>query len=153
VGDADQVGAWEVGAAGVVELPGGRRVRGRKVSAPADPLPGWGLYVTWRAPEVSWPHRWVCWPDLGLPVHPAEARDAILEAWERSVSERVEVACWGGVGRTGTVLAAMAMLGGVGAEDAVALVRSRYHPRAVETPWQRWWLTSSGAGGRVSGGR
>ena len=23
---------------------------------------------------------------------------------------------------------------------AVAWVRREYHPRAVETPWQRWWL-------------
>ena len=156
VSDAGPVGPWELGAAGVVELPSGRRVRGRKVSGSAYPLPGWGLYTTWREPEVPWPHRWVRWPDFGLPVHPADARDAIAEGWAWAASERVEVACGGGVGRTGTVLAAMAMLDGLDAEAAVDLVRDRYHPRAVETPWQRWWLTWAGAGppgGRVSGDR
>ena len=29
---------------------------------------------------------------------------------------------------------------GLDAEAAVDLVRDRYHPRAVETPWQRRWL-------------
>ncbi len=60
--------------------------------------------------------------------------------------ERVEVACRGGVGRTGTALAALAVLDGLPAPDAVRWVRGRYHPRAVETPWQRRWLRSLGAG-------
>jgi protein-tyrosine phosphatase len=54
--------------------------------------------------------------------------------------ERVEVTCRGGVGRTGTALAALAVLDGLPPDDAVRRVRTRYHPRAVETPWQRWWL-------------
>jgi hypothetical protein len=34
----------------------------------------------------------------------------------------------------------MAMLDGLGPSEAIAWVRERYHPRAVETPWQRRWL-------------
>jgi protein-tyrosine phosphatase len=52
----------------------------------------------------------------------------------------VEVACRGGVGRTGTALAALAVLDGLSPGEAVRWVRREYHPRAVETPWQRWWL-------------
>jgi len=47
------------------------------------------------------------------------------------------VACGGGRGRTGTALACLAILDGVLAADAVEYVRQHYHPRAVETPWQR----------------
>ncbi|MDO5626932.1 MAG: protein-tyrosine phosphatase family protein [Mobilicoccus sp.] len=82
----------------------------------------------------------MCWPDFGLPLNGASARRAIRGAWDRSATQRVEVVCGGGVGRTGTALAAMAMLDGLDADTAVDWVRARYHPRAVETPWQRWWL-------------
>jgi protein-tyrosine phosphatase len=44
------------------------------------------------------------------------------------------------VGRTGTVLAACAVLDGLAPDDAVRFVRHRYHRRAVETPWQRAFL-------------
>lgn len=54
--------------------------------------------------------------------------------------ERVEVACAGGRGRTGTALACIAVLDGVPAEEAVAYVRENYDPRAVETPWQRRYV-------------
>ena len=62
----------------------------------------------------------------------------------------MEVACRGGVGRTGTALAALAVLDGLPADEAVRWVRERYHPRAVETPWQRRWLRSLGP---ADGGR
>ncbi len=49
--------------------------------------------------------------------------------------------CWAaGRGRTGTVLACLAVLDGVAADDAVDHVRRGYHPRAVETPWQRRYV-------------
>jgi hypothetical protein len=37
-------------------------------------------------------------------------------------------------------LAALAVLDGLPPGEAVRWVRREYHPRAVETPWQRWWL-------------
>lgn len=55
-------------------------------------------------------------------------------------SNRVEVACQGGRGRTGTALAVLAILSGIDPTDAVTWVRARYHPRAVETRWQRRWV-------------
>ena len=54
--------------------------------------------------------------------------------------ERVEVACGGGVGRTGTVIACLAVLAGHPAADAVGWTRRNYRPRAVETPGQRRWI-------------
>jgi hypothetical protein len=100
--------------AGLVTLPGGARVRGRRLrdhAVPAD-----FTLVLAKGPVTDRPHR------------------------RALAGERVEVACGGGVGRTGTALAALAMLDGLAAHEAIGWVRSRYHPRAVETPWQRWWL-------------
>lgn len=52
----------------------------------------------------------------------------------------MEVACAGGRGRTGTAIACLAILAGVPADRAVGWVREHYERRAVETPWQRWWV-------------
>lgn len=81
--------------------------------------------------------RWVKWPDFRLPSDQADAAAAFAEAWARASSERVGVTCAGGRGRTGTALACLAILDGVPPAEAVAFVREHYHPRAVETPWQR----------------
>ena len=55
-------------------------------------------------------------------------------------SERVEVGCKGGLGRMGTVLACMAILAGVPADQAVAWVRTNYDARAIETAAQERWV-------------
>jgi hypothetical protein len=82
--------------AGVIALPGGARVRGRRLSDDVVPA------------------------DFALVL--------------------ADGPCRGGVGRTGTALAALAVLDGLSPSEAVGWVRQRYHPMAVETPWQRWWL-------------
>jgi hypothetical protein len=135
--------AWDAGAPGVVRLPSGRLVRGRALRrpVPAGPAPQWALHLLGRAPPpVPWPSRWLRWPDFRLPADAADLRDALEELWRRSTAERVEVACGGGRGRTGTALACLAVLDGVPADDAVRWVREHYLPRAVETPWQRRYV-------------
>jgi protein-tyrosine phosphatase len=126
---------------GVVEFPDGVRVRGRGLTRPAwpDPRPEWGLYLLARSPaEQPWPGRWVRWRDFWLPGDGTDARLAFAEAHDRAAAgARVEIACGGGKGRTGTALACIAQLGGVPAGDATAWVRAHYDPHAVETPWQR----------------
>ena len=89
---------------------------------------------------MPWPSRWVRWPDFRLPSDPDDLRSALADAWERAVAERVEVACAGGRGRTGTALACLAVLDGVPAADAVGYVRAHYHPAAVETRGQRLFV-------------
>jgi protein-tyrosine phosphatase family protein len=125
--------------AGLVELPSGVRVRGRRIGdvvSPAD-----FALVLADGPVPAWAHRRIHWPDFWVPLDRRDAVDALHEAHRRAVAgERVEVACKGGVGRTGTALAALAILDGVPASEAVGWVRERYSPRAVETPWQRLWL-------------
>jgi hypothetical protein len=136
-------GPWDAGAPGEVRLPSGRLVRGRALRrpVPGGPPPQWALHLLGRTPPpVPWPSRWLRWPDLRLPADPADARDALEELWRRSAGERVEVACGGGRGRTGTALACLAVLDGVPADEAVAWVRAAYSPHAVETPWQRRYV-------------
>jgi hypothetical protein len=131
-----------------VEFPDGVRVRGRGLGRPrpAEPEPDFGLYLgTSRLRRkhgggITWPHEWVTWPDFLLPTNPRTARRQIKALHDRARTETVEVACYGGAGRTGTVLACLATLSGVPAGDAVAWVRAHYHDRAVETPWQRGWV-------------
>ena len=56
------------------------------------------------------------------------------------MAERVEIACAGGPGRTGTALACLAILDGVLSTEAVAFVREHYNPHAVERPGQRRYV-------------
>jgi hypothetical protein len=137
-------GLWDPTEAGVLRLPSGRLVRGRGLGRPlpAGTVPEFALYLLGEEPPpVAWEARWVRWPDFRLPADRDDARDALRQAWERATTERVEVACHGGQGRTGTALACLAVLDGVPARDAVAYVREHYSARAVETPWQRRFVT------------
>jgi protein-tyrosine phosphatase len=119
-------------------LPSGRLIRGRGLLSPkpGGPDPEFGLYVAGPVDGVPWAYRWVEWPDFGLPADPVAAREAFADVWERSATERVEVACMGGRGRTGTTLACVAVLDGVPAGEAVGYVRRHYNRHAVETPEQ-----------------
>lgn len=133
-------GPWSPGARGVLTLPSGRSVRGRALSrpVPVGPPPEFAVHLLGREPDdVPWPSVWVDWPDLRLPRDRQLAREVLTWAWERTVRERVEIACGAGRGRTGTALACLAVVDGVRPGEAVAFVREHYDPRAVETPWQR----------------
>ena len=77
------------------------------------------------------------WPDFWLPADWGRAQQILHEAWKRTLTERVEIACTGGRGRTGTALACLAIIDGLPPEQAVAFVRQHYDPHAVETPWQK----------------
>lgn len=93
-----------------------------------------------QPPVVEWDARWVRWPDFRLPSDDGEARDALVEVLARSGDERVEIACGGGRGRTGTALACLAILDGIAPSEAVAFIRANYHRKAVETPWQKRYV-------------
>lgn len=125
---------------GVLHLPSGRLVRGRGLRHPFPdgPEPRFALYLLGHPPpSVTWESRWLRWPDFWLPSDRDRTVEALREAWERADTERVEVACNGGRGRTGTALACLAVLDGVPNDEAVRYVRTHYTRHAVETPWQR----------------
>ena len=130
---------------GVIELPDGTRFRGRGLRRPLPPgaRADHALFLLGREPtaeqraQVDGDVRWVRWPDFRLPADRDDAIDALTEAHARARHERVEIACGGWRGRTGTALSCLAVLSGVPAEDAVEHVRAEYDRRAVETPFQR----------------
>jgi protein tyrosine phosphatase len=99
--------------------------------------PDFALYLDGRwegDPHVTWPHRVIAWPDFGLPENESELFAAVRQVHGRAkVGELVEVACYGGLGRTGTLLGCLAIVTGVHAADAVQRVHEHYDARAVET--------------------
>ncbi|MEU4694863.1 protein-tyrosine phosphatase family protein [Actinoplanes sp. NPDC023714] len=138
---------WDLTGAGVLRLPSGRLVRGRGLrdAMPSGHPPQLGIYLLGAAPpEFGWESHWVRWPDFRLPADPSYLREVLIESLRRSEDERVEVACGGGRGRTGTALACLAVLDGIQPREAVTFVRGNYHPRAVETPWQRRFVERFG---------
>lgn len=127
----------------MVELPSGRRVRGRSLAGvrPGETLPTLAVHLAGRLPPAPpWERQWIRWRDFWRPADPDVAIGVLRDAYERLASDRVEVACRGGVGRTGTALAALAVLAGLAPDEAIGWVRATYHPRAVEVPGQRRFL-------------
>lgn len=133
-----EVSEWPQIAPGVVRFPSGARIRGRALAT--DPVydPDFGIYLAARPPrDVAWPYEWVMWRDFWLPDDSAALAAALGQGLVRAQRQRVEIACFGGLGRTGTALACAAVIDGLPAGDAVDFVREQYHPNAVQTPWQR----------------
>ena len=129
-----------------VTLPDGAMVlaHGRLDLVPVDRPgePEFALYLDerWRDdPVVTWPHAVVDWPDFGVPTDEAGLFASIVDLHARAqAGVMVEIACYGGIGRTGTVHGCLTVVAGIqSADDAVAWVREQYHPSAVETPEQR----------------
>ena len=141
----------------IVRFPDGTRVRASSISERRvdDPERTFGLYLDahWKP---TWPATVVDWEDFGLPENRELAAQQIVDAfWRAQQGGIVEVGCLGGSGRTGTVLACMAVLAGVPATEAVAWVRAAYRREAVETAdqeaWVRWfaeWAASVGLSAR-----
>jgi hypothetical protein len=135
--------SWDPTSVGVLRLPSGRLVRGRGLRQPLPPgaTPTFAIYLLGTTPPaVAWPSRWLRWPDFWLPSDRALARELLHETWERAMTQRVEIACAGGHGRTGTALACLAIIDGVPAKQAVAFIRQHYDRHAVETPWQKRYV-------------
>lgn len=100
--------------------------------------PDLGVYLAdWRP---DWLAYLVPWRDYGLPklgVH--EMLGLIEEIVERArAGQTIEIGCVGGHGRTGTMLALVALHCGV--TDAVGWVRDAYCEHAVEGDEQEWYV-------------
>lgn len=131
---------------GVVVFPDGTRVRGRGLRAglPPGEVPDLGVYLLGREPPpAAWESWWIPWPNFRLPRDRAAALSTLRAALdEAGAGRRVEVACGGGRGRTGTALACLAVFTGVPADEAVDWVRANYRSGAVETWFQRRFVNT-----------
>lgn len=126
----------------IVRFPDGTHVRASSISDRRvdDPERTFGLYLDAQW-QPTWPATVVDWEDFGLPTDRELAAQQIAEAFGRAQQGGlVEVGCLGGRGRTGTVLACMAVLAGVPSAEAVAWVRAAYRREAVETADQEAWV-------------
>ena len=142
-----------------LELPAGGTVlaRGLRGTPAPDPPPAFGLYLlghpldrpSWYGRHLvglrpwtpPWPHTRIDWRDFSAPRQPDVAVRELRDLLTRiDHGERVELACGGGRGRTGTALAALAVLRGMPAAEAVDWVRRAYDPKAVESRSQRSFL-------------
>jgi protein-tyrosine phosphatase len=137
--------------AGSVLLPSGAVIRGRRLADPPDGEADFLLALA-DGPLPPWPHRRIRWPDFWVPTDRDDALDGLTEVLRRArAGQRVEIACRGGRGRTGTALAALAVLAGLPPAQAVSRVREHYDPKAVEVPWQAWWVRRLGSAMRSDG--
>jgi hypothetical protein len=126
----------------IVSFPDGTKVAASSLACRRedDPERDFGLYMD-PAWAPTWDAELIDWPDYGVPSDSEIATSQIVHAFERAKrGENVEVGCLGGLGRTGTVLACMAVLAGVPAGEAVEWVRNHYDLDAVEIPEQEEWV-------------
>ncbi len=106
------------------------------------PTPDFGVYLDhiWAPP---WSYVHVEWPDFGVPSDSIALRVRCEEILRRARSgERVEIGCVGGHGRTGTLLALLAIMTGTPVSEAVAWVRDGYCSSAIETAEQECFVAS-----------
>jgi len=104
-------------------------------------IPDFTLYAaeSWRPRGIG---TYIPWRDYGTPTIPwFQAAGAIIEAYEKAAQGfSVEIGCIGGHGRTGTILACMAILSGVRPKRAVKWVKKHYCSHAVEAKVQEWFV-------------
>lgn len=125
-----------------VEFPDGTKIwaSSQHKRKEDEAIPNFGIYLA-----SSWSPNWLAfqvnWQDFDLPNIPyAEVVHAAKEGLKLAKSGSiVEIGCVGGHGRTGTMLAAMAVLSGVDGKDAVKWVRDNYCKEAIEGERQEWF--------------
>lgn len=102
--------------------------------------PDFGLYADWGW-QPYWRNEHIDWPDFKSPRHPQIGAEAIIEAYERILDgKRVEVGCIGGHGRTGTIIACLALLDGIEVDKVIDFVRNTYCQQAIESKEQEWYI-------------
>ena len=112
-----------------------------KDSNDRDTNPDFGLYADYRW-SPTWRNEFIDWPDFGTPNNPDIAVSQISDAYNLALAGKiVEIGCIGGHGRTGTILACMAVHHlRIGFEEAIDFVRNTYCDHAIETTAQEIFI-------------
>ena len=104
------------------------------------PIPKFGLYAdpVWKTKSRN---EFINWPDFNAPSHPKLAFYQIASAYQLALKANVEIGCIGGHGRTGTILACMAILDkDLDPDQAIDFTRSTYCNLAIETSSQESYI-------------
>jgi protein-tyrosine phosphatase len=124
---------------GRLELP----LAGRLISisgGPFDAMPegARGLCLEARAARVAEAEWQLDVPDYGVPDEAAlrAILAQMLEAMRAAPDGAYHIGCKAGIGRTGTVMACLAIMAGAVEGDPVAWLRAAYFQEAIETPGQ-----------------
>lgn len=126
-----------------VEFPDGTTVYASSLFTRGkdEEVPDFGLYLdpSWDAPCLAYQPYWA---DYDIPSNAKVAVMAIVDVFNKASQAGmwVEVGCIGGHGRTGTVLACMAVLAGLEHDEAIKFVHENYCHHAIETKEQEWWV-------------
>jgi ADP-ribosyl-[dinitrogen reductase] hydrolase len=101
------------------------------LTTPEDPLSRYLPHLTTQFPHIEYRNLGI--PDNGVPT--PERMAEILDVVEAAVADghRVYVHCWGGVGRTGTVVGCLLVRRGYSGEDALAEVQRLFLTMSPET--------------------
>ena len=137
---------------GRLELP----LDGRLISisgGPFDAMPegARGLCLEARAARVAEAEWQLDVPDFGLPDE-AGLRTVLtqmLAAMRTAPDGAYHIGCKAGLGRTGTVMACLAIMAGAVEGDPVAWLRAAYFQGAIETPGQEAFVRGFTAAGSV----
>ena len=83
------------------------------------------------------PAMYIRWPDMGI-IPVKDYSEVIVWCMTRvmEIDAKLEIGCYGGHGRTGTVLAGLLVYNGIDGHDAIKEVRTRYCDRAIESKSQ-----------------
>jgi protein-tyrosine phosphatase len=90
-------------------------------------------------------------PDYGVPDDAAlrTVLAQMLEAMRAAPNNAYYIGCKAGIGRTGTVMACLAIMAGAVEGDPVAWLRAAYFQGAIETPGQEAFVRGFTAAGSV----
>jgi protein-tyrosine phosphatase len=118
-------------------------LEGQRISisgGPFDAMPegARGLCLEARAARVAEAEWQLDVPDYGVPDE-AGLRAILaqmLEAMRTAPDGAYHIGCKAGIGRTGTVMACLAIMAGAVEGDPVAWLRAAYFQGAIETPGQ-----------------
>ena len=137
---------------GRLELP----LDGKVISisgGPFDAMPkaARGLCLEAGAARVAEAEWQLDVPDFGLPDEAAlrAILAQMLEAMRAAPDDAYHIGCKAGIGRTGTVMACLAILAGAVEGDPVAWLRAAYFQGAIETPGQEAFVRGFTATGSV----
>ena len=137
---------------GRLELP----LAGQRISisgGPFDAMPegARGLCLEAGAERIGEAEWQLDVPDYGVPDE-AGLRAILaqmLEAMRAAPNDAYHIGCKAGIGRTGTVMACLAIMAGAVEGDPVAWLRTAYYQGAIETPGQEAFVRGFTATGSV----